>query len=179
MDNEVNNELRGMGSYLHEHRNNPFQVPEGYFDSFSDRIANAAAQQNDEVAVAGLPRIDIPWQVPSGYFDSFPERVKAQVLLQKKKGILISFTSLRWAAAAMLVVMIGAAASYRIFDAQIKPAASGSGWLASVKDEDIVEYLGYAANTNGSVQGNLGVLDVGNDDIVSFLDETGWDETLY
>jgi hypothetical protein len=98
MNNQDNikDELRGMNSNLPDHNSqNPFSVPEGYFDGLAASIlakvkgqSSAAADELKELSplLASLSK-EMPYSLPAGYFEEnlsalpcFAEEIKSPVL---------------------------------------------------------------------------------------------------
>lgn len=173
MQDEINNELRELGSGLADgNRGMPHGIPAGYFDALSKKMADMAMESDAE---ARLPRVDMPYKAPIGYFEALPGRMLELVGAKTKKGILISFGQIRWAAAAMLFIMVGIG-TYRVFYANERPVYQNE-LLASVDDGDIQEYLGEAGHVHAGQQESIAMdkMEVTQADIVGYLDETGWD----
>lgn len=166
-----------MGSSLADaHVSIPFEVPQGYFATAERTIIGKALQEESELS---LPVVTNPYAAPKGYFDSLPSRIEQRLPQTKKKGILISFRQVRWAAAAVLLVMIGVG-GYSVYRTPGGTDSGSWGMLASVADGDIQEYLGpnYLAEAQSSST-TVERMDVPTADIVDYLDETGWDNETF
>lgn len=174
---EINKELKELGSSLaDEHVHMPFEVPQGYFAAAERTIVAKAMQEEAE---SSLPVATNPYAAPKGYFDSLPSRIEERLPQTKKRGILISFRQVRWAAAAVLLLMIGVG-GYSVYRTPGAANTGSWGMLASVADGDIQEYLGpnylaEAQSNNTTVER----MDVPTADIVDYLDETGWDNEIF
>lgn len=162
--NEITEELTGMGSMLAElPRAMPYSVPDGYFEQLPGTI-QAAVEMESQFAV------------PAGYFDSFPEQMLAVAKRADKKPILISLANrVRWVAAAVLIMCIGVG-SYMTF--QNQPAMSAERILSSVPASEIQEYLQGPERATDEQTANHAIvnkLQVDSKEIVSYLNETGWE----
>lgn len=177
MREEINKELRELGSSLADVRIPiPYQLPGGYFAAFEKNILACTINHQQETA---LPAIGNPYAAPVGYFESLPDRLQQRLPKTPKKGILITFRQVRWAAAAVLLVMIGVG-GYNVYKTTGNSNANGFEILASVADGDIQEYLG--PNYLAEAQSNsttVEKMDVPTADIVDYLDETGWDNETF
>jgi hypothetical protein len=140
----------------------PYDVPKDYFEALAGQVVNAVviAEQND---------------IPVGYFDALPGRMLQAAKVEDVKPRLIPlFTQLRWAAAAVLLICISIG-GYMAFDNR-HPGAENI--LAAVPQTEIQEYL---QNTERPDEGRLvdntaiNSLPVDNAEIISYLDETGWE----
>ena len=79
-----NNELKKAAPRLFElKKENPFQVPDGYFDSLSNDIQHKVQPLPDFEKKAG----ENLFKVPEGYFDSLPTIVQQRIIDEKKIGI--------------------------------------------------------------------------------------------
>ncbi len=88
-------------------RENPFKVPDGYFDSLPGDIMKRIE------AVSELDRMskENPFNVPEGYFDSLPAAVQQRISDEKKgrsssAGLIFTLTRPKYLAAAVLVVLL-------------------------------------------------------------------------
>ena len=153
----------------------PYEVPAGYFNNFVTEVAVAA--QASEV-LSSIPSA-VPFHIPEGYFTTLPGKVlqaaKAETLgMTNKKTIPVKRITipmqLRWAAAAMLLMGLGFG-SYRILSGNNNPERI----LASVPATDIQDYLQRTSRVDVSRVVNGIDLAVENNDIVQYLNETGWD----
>lgn len=176
MREEINTELRELGSSLADkHILTPFTVPQGYFAAAEQTIVNRAL---DDVPEIQLPAIGTPYDAPPQYFDNLPGRIQQRLPKTPKKGLLITFRQVRWAAAAMLFIMVGVG-GYNMFYNQASPRERyGYEILSSVPDGDIQDYLGdtYLAEAKDNT---IDKMDIPSSDIVDFLDETGWDNETF
>ncbi|HET9055908.1 MAG TPA: hypothetical protein VFN30_03570 [Chitinophagaceae bacterium] len=122
---------------------NPMQVPEGYFDLLADSILHRIkAGQNEETPSGELKNISSllhtidrtnVFSVPEGYFDNLANEILTKTVSKEAKIISFKGTKttkwLRYAAAAMVVGVIGLLATFLItrkeqnvkgFDATVK-----------------------------------------------------------
>src|SRR3954466_3992820 len=77
-------ELRKMAPRLSElKRENPFKVPDDYFDSLGRSIQQQIQSLPDFEKVAAKN----PFKVPVGYFDSLPTIIQQRIIDEKSKGI--------------------------------------------------------------------------------------------
>ncbi|GAA4467114.1 hypothetical protein GCM10023093_22400 [Nemorincola caseinilytica] len=176
MQDEIRNELNELGSTLgSKGREMPMQAPEGYFEGLAERMTRMAADTED----LRMARIDMPYKVPAGYFDTLPGKVMERTGVVQKKGILISFRQLRWAAAAVLFIMAGIG-GYQMFYGNEAPRYEQE-ILANVEDGDIQEYLADAggAKPDAGKGTSIDKMDIAPADIIVYLDETGWDNEYY
>jgi hypothetical protein len=175
MKQEMQDELNDMGSSLGGQRTGvPFSVPSDYFSTLSERVMMAAQQEH---VGSVLPAPEHPYNVPSGYFEELPTRINNRVAEKRKMGLFVTFGTLRWAAAAVLLVMVSAA-GYIMMNSGIATTYE-SGFLASVADDDIQNYLGYAYQADAVKSLPDIKLDVAPSDIEEYLDETGWGSEYY
>jgi hypothetical protein len=104
-DDELENNAPGLSKMKKE---NPFSVPENYFESLADNI------QQKINSIPELERInkENPFQVPENYFESLPSAVREKIAGNKKKNIFEDWISISWnpkyafAAAAIIIVVI-------------------------------------------------------------------------
>lgn len=81
-DNLSDDELKKLAPGLSKLKNeNPFRVPDNYFDSLPDTI------QQKINALPDLERMnkENPFSVPEGYFDSLPMNIQQRIVDEKKK----------------------------------------------------------------------------------------------
>ncbi len=152
----------------------PFSMPDGYFGSLASDIGSLVAlesrQQFDD-----LPSPTTMLQVPDGYFDQLPNRVMQNVEGKKKQGLVLSFHWIRLAAAAVVIIAVGLGL-YRVSNSDSSDMEQNV--IASVDSQDISAYLQYASAPYKYNNGNENILDdvdLQSGDIVSYLDETGWE----
>ena len=149
----------------------PYAVPQGYFEALPDEI----------VAKATMPVLPkaVPYNIPAGYFESLPQQMlraakaaDAKVIPLKRYNIL---KSVKWAAAAILVLSIGLGSYRAIFMQQISGTES---MLSSVTNNEIQDYLQYNYRVDiDKIDNNNPVnnMNVDNKDIIQYLNETGWE----
>jgi hypothetical protein len=173
MNRDIQDELEGLGN-LPVRRAMPYEVPADYFSKIEDRV-KAAMNETGTVPQG----VATPYEVPVGYFEALPARILALVgNAGKRRGMVITLRSIRWAAAALLIMMIGAG-SYQLLD-RPQVATQEANWLSNVDEAAVEEYLDEEAGvTEVAPQDGLEKIDAGAEDIVSYLDETGWGEDGY
>ncbi len=173
MNEEINKELSEWGSSLAGHKVAvPYAVPEGYF---GHAAAMAVEIMGEHTADAVIPASQQPYSVPAGYFDALPGKVLQRAGSNKRKGGAFSFVQLRWAAAAIVLLMAGAGIWAALNNNNVATATT---FLADVGDKEIREYLaesgsGVAMNMSAAVA--VEQVNVDARDIISYLDETGWE----
>ncbi len=155
----------------------PYEVPERYF---------ATLPQNILAAIHTGSSREMPYAAPEGYFDQLPlqmlEAAKADG--NRKKTIQLGGTiwkNIRWAAAAAIIIGIGFG-SYKM----LQPAepVSTEAQLAKIPGSTINDYIQaniddfdadmLATNINSTTPT---AAQLPEDEIVNYLNETGWDET--
>ena len=157
--NDIRNELTSMNSALAGmSREMPYDVPEGYFESFAEEVALMKIGRQmpfeipqgyfEGIADSVLFELHQPvsknlLSVPNGYFDNLPADILAKARQIEVKpasnsiGISI-WRNMRWAAAALLVLGIGLGV-YRSYWYQ--PAFNVQEELATVAPDAIDEYV--------------------------------------
>ncbi len=178
MKEEINDELNILNSSLAGSKvGMPYNVPDGYFSGLAGNVLEASEADGS----SSLPmHTAMPYQVPPLYFDGLAKQVIEKAAPQKKKAILLSFTTIRWTAAAMLLVMVGAAVVVSI-NKQSNGRYNAESDVV-VADRDIEAY--FADNTRPEVAllpeiTYLTSTDVQAKEIIYYLDETGWDTEYY
>lgn len=104
-DDELEKRTNGLSELKKE---NPFKVPDQYFDSLPNQIMDKIETLPD------LQRINKtnPYRVPEGYFDSIPASVQQRILEEKnKKSIFRGLTSISFLpkyslALAVIIVLV-------------------------------------------------------------------------
>ncbi|MGB7395630.1 MAG: hypothetical protein WA913_14670 [Pricia sp.] len=81
-------------------KNNPFKVPEGYFDGIENRLATRLSQEESI-----LPQNE-GFQVPEGYFDGLHERILRKLEADETKVIPIRSYKTYWYVAASVAAML-------------------------------------------------------------------------
>jgi hypothetical protein len=99
--NTISEELKALESQLSPiHNNNPYQVPQGYFDGLAEKIL--ARLHSDQVSaeeeintlsplLAGLSR-KMPFEVPSRYFEETAGNLNA-LTREEEESLVLSFIS--------------------------------------------------------------------------------------
>lgn len=82
MENDLeNNEWKKEVPYMADlNRSNPFGLPEGYFETLSERIK--AGVYLEEL---GAGNVDPAFKVPAGYFDNLSDRINGRVAVESLK----------------------------------------------------------------------------------------------
>jgi hypothetical protein len=186
-DNEIQIELQSMDSPLAGmEKSMPYTMPEGYFHTLPEDLLNATLANSIETGIAS------PYTAPDAYFSSLPESLLAAAKeseVTKGAPRLISFRpywkrSIKWAAAAVLVLGIGFGSYHYMQPAT--PDGKAAKQLAKIDGDVIQEYVMHhvdefdeetlentvAANTN--LHNTVSTLD--DEEIKAYLDENGWDE---
>lgn len=175
MKQEITDELKELGSNLAEIQGGmPYSVPEGYFSGFAAKV-NSLVSNDEKMLIDGLPTKELPYTMPAGYFEQLPNRI-TETVAGKPKGILISFRQLRWAAAAMVIIAVGLS----LFD--LNTTTNDNGLLASVADKEISDYIAYTYQpvTNKALNGEyLDKIELDANEIINYLDATGWGNDVY
>ncbi|MGW9686661.1 hypothetical protein [Flagellimonas sp. 2504JD1-5] len=87
-------------------KENNFKTPEGYFDSFHDRLMDKIKQQESGQSASIIPKSD-GFGVPDGYFEQLPEKVLAQIDQNEPKVIqLKSYKKIYYGVAAIAAVFL-------------------------------------------------------------------------
>ncbi len=178
MKEEINDELNILNSSLAGSKvGMPYNVPQGYFSDLAQNVLS-----NTEIGSSNSLPIykDMPHQVPSSYFDGLAKEVTSKVA-PKKEVRLLSFTTIRWAAAAMLLMMVGAAITVSL---QRQNEGKNKAEVAFVvADRDIEAY--FADNAKPEMTSLPDISDLTNTtevepkEIIYYLDQTGWDTEYY
>lgn len=169
MNRAIKEELEEMGSSLGGlQKGMPYEVPQGYFDSLQE---NSAGQFM-------LPGKAMPHEVPAGYFAQLPDTIARKAHDGQRRGIVISFRQLRWAAAAVVLIAVMAGGINLVQTSNNRER----GFLASVADRDIKDYLvnNYRPVPEPVKEDKyLDGLDISTNDIITYLDENGWGNENY
>jgi hypothetical protein len=145
----------------------PFAIPDNYFEGLADNLVAASVSGALESATSIPP----PFQVPNGYFESLPDAILSTV---KPKKITFFPAYIKWAAAAVLVLGMGA---YAVFFNN-KPALGTDNMLASVPSREIQDYLQHTYRLDAErIMNNTDInnMNIDSKDIIAYLNETGWD----
>lgn len=178
MREEINDELNILNSSLAGSKvGMPYNIPEGYFAGLADKVLQA----NEADGSNSLPKpTAMPYMVPPLYFDGLANQVIEKAVPQKKKGVLLSFSTIRWAAAAMLLVMVGAAVTVSM-NRQSNGIYNAESIIV-VADRDIEVFFADNIRPDAAMVPDISYLshtDMQAKDIIFYLDETGWDTEYY
>ena len=173
---DITTELRDMGSPLADMNNDTsYTVPAGYFDGFAANIIARAKEQ--EAADVDFGRA-LPYVAPPQYFEQFPalvlELAKKEEPVQPVKRIAFIPRN-RWAAAAALAIIIATGAFMLSMGGNTDNTDQ---MLAAIPATEINEYVqrSYGIDaTQVESAPNINNLELDSKDIVSYLNETGWD----
>lgn len=167
-------------------------IPEGYFDEFPAQMLALAKAEHPNIGV-GLAN---PLNAPEGYFEALPEQILAAAKAGDTKASpkiipLISRAgrSLRWAAAAILIMGIGFG-TYQVYLnktgnhtekqlAKISSNTLGDYLQQNIDDYDMETLENTVASNAGGIKQATSDLDPKNlntDEITQYLNETGWEE---
>ncbi|HYD22996.1 MAG TPA: hypothetical protein VEB40_16045 [Flavipsychrobacter sp.] len=177
-NSEILDELRQLQSPLAElPRHMPFEVPQNFFAELEGNILSA-------LKVEELPlqwSDSMPHALPQNYFDTLPADIlaKAKSTGKQNNRKTIALPFLVRAAAAVLILAVGLA-GYKYFT---DPPFNARQQLASVSDEAISSYLQQYTDEFDTemIVNNLSASDlselenIGNEEIIDYLNETGWD----
>lgn len=164
MKEGVKTELEQMGSTLAGMpKGMPHAVPEGYFVAMEERAMNVTNEP-------ALPETGLPYAVPAGYFDTLSEAITAKAMKATNAGA-VYFGWLRMAAAAVVLLMAGIGA-WMVLQ---QNATTPDRLLARVNEREIREYLAMPDAMPGNAEAYVQQAKVEVDDIVTYLDETGWE----
>ncbi|MCD6011001.1 MAG: hypothetical protein K0Q79_863 [Flavipsychrobacter sp.] len=150
----------------------PYKVPDGYFEHLTGSIVSSAIAHGASKA---------PYSVPDGYFEQLPAQIlKAamaahpEVKTPPNKRLNL-FRSVQWAAAAIFILFMGVGA-YITFSNTGQPGSENM--LAAVSNKELHDYvqINYRVDID-KVEGatNLNDLQLDDEDIIEYLNETGWD----
>lgn len=178
MKEEINNELKILNSSLAGSKVGiPYNIPDGYFLGLAHKVLKA--DETDDTN--SLPPLKaMPYQVPPKYFDEIVNQVINKAAPQKRKGLLLSFGTIRWAAAAMLLLMVGAAVIVSM-NRQSNGMYNAESAVV-VADKDIEVYFADNNRPDATLLPDISYhshKDIQAKDIISYLDETGWDTEYY
>jgi hypothetical protein len=155
MTEKFNNddELRKMAPRLSElKRENPFQVPDSYFDSLADNIQQQIQVLPDFDKVAAQN----PFNVPEGYFDSLPTAIQQRIIDERSERISVG----RWIASvlfrpkfavAFASVAVLLVFSVRYFSRTINVSSTASEISYTDLDESVL-YDALAEQSNSTTQ---------------------------
>jgi len=174
--NDILKELEDLGSPLARFpRTTPYLVPDGYFDQLSSCLLMAGMEQD-----AGLPFTKMnAFTIPEGYFGQFPvaalEAAKAEhstgtkVIPIRKRPVL----ELKWAAAAILIACVGMGVY------NLTTQTSYERELSHIPEGTIYSYVQQHMDESELSEPSTAsipmVKSLDNEEIIQYLDETGWD----
>jgi len=161
----------------------PYHMPEGYFEDIAANIK--ALVQEPELSIDR----NLPHEVPAGYFEQLPELVlqKAKAASQKKSRVIslgaIISKNVRWAAAAIVLMSIGAGiykynSVSKTYNTQQALAGLSRDSIDVYVQQNIDEYdleTITAALNPSDMKTATGKLT--EEEIKNYLDETGWEES--
>lgn len=160
----------------------PYEVPQGYFENLPVQMLALAGEE----PMLSLTKV-LPFEVPEGYFEQLPEQIlKATRQSEKSKTKIIPLggrieRSLRWAAAAILLLAIGIG-TYRVlnpavnFDPARELAQLPAGEIGTYVEQHIDEFD--TEMLENSVASATGIQSLSEEEIINYLDETGWNTTV-
>ncbi|MBS9463812.1 hypothetical protein KIM67_15435 [Flagellimonas sp. 389] len=91
---------------MEKEKKNTFNTPEGYFDSFHERLMDKIEDGEIKEAEASIPKSD-GFSIPKGYFNSFDQKVMDKVYQKTVKVIeLKSYKKFYYGAAAIAAIFI-------------------------------------------------------------------------
>lgn len=150
----------------------PYKVPDGYFEHLTGSIVASAIAHASSKA---------PFSIPDGYFEQLP----AQMLKAAKAANpdvkttadrqFYLFRPVQWAAAAIFILFMGVGAYITFFNTK---QPGDENMLASVSPKEIHDYVQATYRMDvDKVEGTteLNDLQIDDDDIIEYLNETGWD----
>ncbi len=143
-DDELNRELDEAPLLQSLGKNNPFEVPEGYFDHLSQSMKDKIEDEEvlEHAPILGLAGKEWIFEVPKGYFDQLPGRIMG--LLPQKEGRIQAFGFLSekrfsWALAAAIALFM---ATIFVFNQQSKETESKQlASLENLEQEEIYDFL--------------------------------------
>lgn len=181
--------LREEDPVLPYSRRMPFEVPAAYFEMLADEVLENVA--GNGASLSKQPSFEAP---PAGYFEHFAgsvlDKIRAEeqpAVAEKPQTKIIRFPALksvRWAAAAVLLIAIGLG-TYRFLPRNGNAPVSGEHSLAGISEAAISDYvqnniddvdremmIEHAAMLALGETDNVSNLD--KNDIVDYLNENGW-----
>lgn len=164
MNDAVKTELEQMGSTLAGMpKGMPYALPEGYFAAMDERMMNVATGTL-------IPQAELPYEVPVGYFETLPDVITMKATKATNRGTL-QLGWIRMVAAAVVLVMVGMGA-WMVLE---RNTTTPDRLLARVDEREIREYLAVPDAVSGNAEAYVQQAKVEPDDIVTYLDETGWE----
>ena len=154
---------------MEENKKNKFKTPEGYFDSFHDRLMDKIHEEDNIKSTSLIPKSD-GFTIPDGYFEGLPQSVFKK--LKTKDTKVIQFNGSRkiyyriTAVAAVLILFFGL-----IWNNESKLTIDD---LASTEITDYFESTDYALSTYEIVE----VLDLQELELNDVLETNLEDENI-
>lgn len=182
MNEEIKQELSEAGSSLAGKQiPMPYVLPDGYFSRFEKNLRSDITEDDTIAAVHALTGKTMPYNVPGDYFEHLPQQLLKKNERGSQRGIKITFRQLRWAAAAVVMIAISVG-TYNMYMPSAGKMNTGKVMLASVNDQEIRQYLANVAGTNVKLNNDDNypdIAEINTKDIISYLDQTGWDMEYY
>ncbi|XZF16022.1 hypothetical protein ACTHGU_07780 [Chitinophagaceae bacterium MMS25-I14] len=171
---------------LFSHISFPMEAPEGYFNYFPQQALMMAREQE---ILDQLPAAD-PYAAPERYFEKFPREALAAAKSSDnafRKRVRLTQVYTRWAAAAIFILFMGLGSYNMLHPQHINvahtlsrvPADTIDAYVQQNIDEFETEMLeNKLADAQTPVQANdkNAVKDLDKQEIIQYLDETGWNE---
>ena len=88
-----------------QNQKNKFKTPEGYFESFNERLMNRLETEEEDVVSGIIPKAD-GFAVPVGYFASINTHVKDKLDSSSKVVSLRSYRTFYYAAASIAAIFV-------------------------------------------------------------------------
>lgn len=111
------------------------QVPEGYFDSFTDKIMNRV--EAEEASFLKNEKLkQLPFQVPENYFNELTAVIDNRLPTQETKVIKLWSTNLIRYAASLIIILSAA-----FFINQRFKSNSDLDLISQLSDDEVIEYL--------------------------------------
>lgn len=172
----IDDEIMGISKDM------PYQLPELYFTTLTEVIITGI-KNADLIASPAKP---MPFEVNTTYFNDLPTRIlTAAKNNDKAKTKIIPINpvhrTLRWAAAAVLLLSVSICSYHFLANRAMQDPDTV---LANVSKNDINDYIDLHTdyfnplandNNNDVPKLDLQVSQFDNDDIVHYLNETGWE----
>ena len=182
MKEEIKQELGEAGSSLAGKQiPMPYVLPDGYFANFEKTLRSNITEEDATTALHTLAGKTLPYHVPGNYFEHLPQQLLKKNERGSQRGIRITFNQLRWAAAAVVLIVISVG-TYNIYMPSAGKMNTDKVMLASVNDQEIQQYLANVAGTNVQLNNDDSypdIAEINTKDIISYLDQTGWDMEYY
>ena len=122
-------------------KQNPFQLPENYFENLAARTIERAISQ--EVSILDSIEKQNIFKVPEGYFEELGNKIDAKIAkpIEKKSWFTINRKAV-WRAAAVLVASVGIGSYYYSNQNSTETA------INNLSNEEIVAYLDTQSSAN-------------------------------